>query len=85
MKQRALEITYYSSHILILFISYYLQVTKFSDTLNLAILYLTELVHIKFSNFIQLSIHFTGFSESNENVKIAKFNMLLNLVTYTLR
>ena len=43
-----------------------LKVTKFSDTLNLAILDLTKLVHTKFSNSINLSIdnqlvmHFTS-------------------------
>ena len=35
---------------------YYLKVTKFSDALNLMILYLTKLAHTKFSDYINLSI-----------------------------
>ena len=60
-----------------------------SSTLNLAILYLTKLVHTKLSNFINLcnqllAMHFTGlvctkFSEKNEKAKIIKFSVLLNL------
>ena len=34
----------------------YLKVTKFSDTLNLAILYLMKLAHTKFSNFINCQL-----------------------------
>ena len=34
----------------------YLKVTKFSDTLNLTILYLMNLAHTKFSDSINLSI-----------------------------
>ena len=67
------------------------QVTKFSDILNLAILYLMKLVHTKFSDFINSSIdvinqpcilqvqHVLNIVKKNENAKIAKFSIPLNL------
>jgi len=65
----------------------YFKVTKFSDALNLGILYLMQFTHTKFSDFIkfinwcnQLTMHFTGlvcskFSEKNKNAKITKFSI----------
>ena len=46
----------YSYIMNIIFNVSYLKVTKFSVTLNLAILHLTKLAHTKFSDSINLSI-----------------------------